>query len=99
MMPIETRGDTVKEPESENAAEQPKVLSCPTVTALPKLSPTATTTPRKRRMASVLDAVLESMKTPASAEASGGKLKMQEKWSLQALLLLMLKRDLQKLRQ
>jgi hypothetical protein len=46
------------------------------VTALPKLSATATTTPRKRRMASVLDVVLESVKTPTSAfaEASGGKI-------------------------
>jgi hypothetical protein len=46
------------------------------VTALPKLSATATTTLRKRRMASVLDAVLESVKTPPpiSVEASGGKI-------------------------
>jgi hypothetical protein len=46
------------------------------VTALPKLSATTTGTPRKRRMASVLDAVLESVKTPppTSAEASGGKI-------------------------
>jgi hypothetical protein len=44
------------------------------VTALPKL-PTTTRTPRKRRMASVLEAVLESVKTspPSSAEASGSK--------------------------
>jgi hypothetical protein len=40
------------------------------------LSTTTTTTPRKRRMASVLDAVLESMKmpTPATAEVSGKKI-------------------------
>jgi hypothetical protein len=71
VMPIEASADPVKEPGSEKATEQPKVL----VTTLPKLSTTATTTPRKRRMASVLDVVLESMKTPtlASAEASGGK--------------------------
>jgi hypothetical protein len=42
--------------------------------ALPKLSATATTTPRKRRIPSVLDAVLESLKTPTSAEASGEKI-------------------------
>jgi hypothetical protein len=72
MMPIEASADLVKEPESEKATEQPKVL----VTVLPKLSTTATTTPRKRRMASVLDVVLESVKmpTPAYAEASGGKI-------------------------
>jgi hypothetical protein len=44
---------------------------------LPKLTYTATTTitPKKRRMASVLDAILKSTKTstPASAEASDEK--------------------------
>jgi hypothetical protein len=46
------------------------------VTTLSKLSATATTTPSKRRMASVLDAVLESVKmpTPSSAEASREKI-------------------------
>jgi hypothetical protein len=44
------------------------------VTALPKLLAT-TRTLRKRRMASVLEAVLESVKTPppSSAEATGSK--------------------------
>jgi hypothetical protein len=46
------------------------------VTILSKL-PTTTGTPRKRRMASVLEAVLESMKMPpsSSVEASGSKTK------------------------
>jgi hypothetical protein len=72
-MSIEASADPVKEPKSEKTAEQPKVLSPPAVTGLPKLS--TTITPRKRRMASVLDVVLESMKTPTpvSAEASGEK--------------------------
>jgi hypothetical protein len=44
---------------------------------LPKPSTIATTTPRKRRMASVLDVVMESLKTatPASVEASSEKIK------------------------
>ena len=37
------------------------------MTGLPKLSTNATTTPRKRRMASVLDVVLQSTKLPAPA--------------------------------
>ena len=47
-----------------------------TVTALPKLSTTTAGTLRKRRMTSVLDAVLESAKMlpPTSIEASGGKI-------------------------
>jgi hypothetical protein len=72
VMPIEASADPIKEPESEKTAQQPKVL----VTVLPKLSATATTTPRKRRMASVLDVVSESVKTPtpASTEASSKKI-------------------------
>jgi hypothetical protein len=72
VMSIEASADPVKEPELEKAAEQPKVM----VTALPKLSATATGTPTKRRMASVLEAVLAPVKTrpPASIKASGGKI-------------------------
>jgi hypothetical protein len=96
VMPIEASADPVEEPEPKKAAEQPKVL----VTVLPKLSFTATATPRKRRMASVLDVVLESMKRNLLllSKLLVGKLKMPEKWSLQAFLLFTLKRDLQKLR-
>jgi hypothetical protein len=62
--------------ETKKTTEQPKLLSPPAVTELLKLSTTATTNPRKRRMASVLNAVLESMKTPTSASArlSGEKI-------------------------
>jgi hypothetical protein len=79
-MPIEAIADPTREPESEKVAEKPKML----VTTLPKLSVTTTGTPRKRWMASVLDAILEPVKTPppTSVEASGGKLKMPERWSL-----------------
>jgi hypothetical protein len=73
-MPIEASAGPVKEPESEKAVEQPKVLSPPAVIGLSKPSSTTTATPRKRRMATVLD-VLESMKAPvfASVEASREK--------------------------
>jgi hypothetical protein len=77
VMPIEASAGSVEEPgPKKTTEEQPKLLSCPTVTELPKLSATATTTLRKRRMASVLDAILESVKTPtlASTEASGEKI-------------------------
>jgi hypothetical protein len=74
-MSIEASTSPVKELKSEKTAEQPKVLSPPAVTGLSKPSSTTTATPRKRRMASVLDDILESMKAPvpASAEASGEK--------------------------
>jgi hypothetical protein len=63
--------DLAREPEPviEKVPEQPKMK----VTILPKL-PTTTGTPRKRRMASIFEAVLESVKAlPSSAEASGSK--------------------------
>jgi hypothetical protein len=75
-MPIESIAVSGKELEPEKVAEkvpeQPKMM----VTALPKL-PATTGSPRKRRMASVLEAVLESVKTPppSSAKASGRKTK------------------------
>jgi hypothetical protein len=74
-MPIEASTGPVKEPESEKTAEQPKALSPPAVTGLSKPLSTTTANLRKRRMASILDDVLESMKvpTPASAKASGKK--------------------------
>jgi hypothetical protein len=75
-MPIEAIADPTRESESEKVAEkvveQPKML----VTGLSKLLATTTGTPRKSKMASVLDAVLEfvKMSPPTSAEASGGKI-------------------------
>jgi hypothetical protein len=76
VMAIEASAGPVEEPGPKKTGEQPKLLSCPIVTELPKLSATATTTPRKRRMASVLDAVLEFVKmpTPVPTKTSGGKI-------------------------
>jgi hypothetical protein len=67
-MPIEAIADPRKV--AEKAPEQSKMM----VTALPKL-PATTGTPRKRRMASVLEGILESVKMshPSSAEATGSK--------------------------
>jgi hypothetical protein len=73
-VPVEIIADPAREPEPEKVAErvpeQPKMK----VTTLPKL-PATIGTPRKRRMASVLEAVLEFVKMPppSSVEASGSK--------------------------
>lgn len=76
VMPAESVADPTKEPELEKVAEQPKMV----MIALSKLSATTTATPRKRRMASVLDDVLESVKTPplTPTKASGGKIEDAE---------------------
>jgi hypothetical protein len=59
-----------EEPESKKSLEQSKILSPPRETELPKVSEIPTVTPKRRRMANVLDVVMESTKvlTPASAE-------------------------------
>jgi hypothetical protein len=70
-VPVETSTNPVEEPKLEKAADQLKVLNPPGTIGLPKPSSAPAAIPRKRRMASVLDSVLESIKTsaPASVEA------------------------------
>jgi hypothetical protein len=69
-VPIEAKTGPAEEPKLKKAAEQPKALSPPCETELPKASRILAATLRKRRIASVLDAVMESVKasTPASDE-------------------------------
>jgi hypothetical protein len=59
-----------KEPELEKTVMLPKILSPPTEAELPKVTKAPATTPKRRRMASVLDAVIETTKalTPAPAK-------------------------------
>jgi hypothetical protein len=65
----EAKEGTVEEPELRKSVGQPKTLSPPQEPELPKVSKIPAITPKWRRMASVLDAVMESLKvqTPASA--------------------------------
>ena len=59
-----------KEPELGETVGLPKILSPPAEPKLPKVSKAPVVTPKRRRMASVLDAVLESTRasTPAPAK-------------------------------
>jgi hypothetical protein len=59
-----------KEPELEKAIMLPEILSPPAEAELPKVAKAPATTPKRRRMASVLDAVMESTRvlTPASTK-------------------------------
>jgi hypothetical protein len=76
-MPIEASTDPAEEPKLEKATDQLKVLSPPSTIGLPKPSSVPAATPRKRRMASMLDTVLESVKTSAhaSTEALSAQIK------------------------
>jgi hypothetical protein len=58
--PTEAKEKTTEEPELEESAGLPKILSPPPEPELPKVSKAPAITPKRRRMASVLDAVLES---------------------------------------
>jgi hypothetical protein len=62
-VPIETSTNPAEEPKLDKTTEQLKVLSPPCAIGLSKPSSIPAVTPRKRRMTSVLDVVLESVKT------------------------------------
>jgi hypothetical protein len=64
--PAEARDDKAEEPFVEKVIKAPEILSPPTEADLPKMQKLPATTP-KRRMASVLDAVIETMKALSPA--------------------------------
>jgi hypothetical protein len=73
---VEARVESTEEPNPKIAAEQPKTLSSLPEVELPKVQKIASITPKRRRMASVLDVVIESVKVlpPASAPATEGEI-------------------------
>jgi hypothetical protein len=73
--PAEAKIESTEEPKPKIAAEQLKALSPLQETELSKVQNVASVTPKRRRMASVLDAVIESVKvsTPTSAPAAEGE--------------------------
>jgi hypothetical protein len=60
--PAEAKDDTVEEPKVEETVKMPKILSPPGEAILPKKQKCPAATPKRRRMASVLDAVMETTK-------------------------------------
>jgi hypothetical protein len=72
----EAKKKTAEDPELRKSAEQPKSLSPPQEPELPKVSKIPAINPKRRRMANVLDAVMESSKvqTPASAPDRKGEI-------------------------
>jgi hypothetical protein len=59
--------ETTRKPELGKATDLPEILSQPVEANLPKVAKAPTTTPKRRRMASVLDAIVETTRalTPA----------------------------------
>jgi hypothetical protein len=74
--PAEAKNDKAEEPHVEKIEKMPKILSPPAKAELPKVQKAPAATPKRRRMASVLDAVLETTKalspflTKKNAEAT-----------------------------
>jgi hypothetical protein len=73
--PTETKAESAEEPKPKMAVEKLKALSPLQETELPKVSKIAAINPKRRRMANVLDTVIESVKvsTPALAPAAEGE--------------------------
>jgi hypothetical protein len=74
--PAEAKEKTVEKPELRKSAEQPRILSPPQGSELSKVSKIPAITPKRRRMASVLDTIMKSSKvqTPASASDRKGEI-------------------------
>jgi hypothetical protein len=67
-VPVKAKTGPGEETKLKKAIEQQKALSPPRETELPKASRIPATTLRKRRMASVLDAVMESVKASTASD-------------------------------
>jgi hypothetical protein len=80
-VPVEAKIGPVEESKPKRAAEQLKALSPSHETELSKASSIPAATPRKRRMASMLDAVMELVKasTPTSDEVPSTEGKILKK--------------------
>jgi hypothetical protein len=65
--PVEARDDKAEEPRVEKVIKTPEILSPPTKADLPKVQKIPAATPKRRRMASVLDAVIEITKALSPA--------------------------------
>jgi hypothetical protein len=67
--PVKDKVEKAEEPKVEEIIKMPKILSPPTEANLPKAQKTSVATPKRRRMANVLDAVLETTKALSPAPA------------------------------
>jgi hypothetical protein len=65
--PTISKDDKAEEPQAEETKKMPKILSPSTEAKMPKVQKTSVITPKRRRMASVLDAVLETTKALSPA--------------------------------
>jgi hypothetical protein len=76
---VQYKVDKAEEPKVEEIIKMPKILSPPTEKKLPKVQKASVATPKRRRMANMLDAVLETTKalSPAATKKIVEAAKMQ----------------------
>jgi hypothetical protein len=67
VVPTEAKDDKAEEPQVEKVIKMPEILSPPVAADLPKIHKVPVATPKRRRMASVLDAVIETTKALSPA--------------------------------
>jgi hypothetical protein len=81
--PAEAKDDTAEEPKVEKTVKMPEILSPPAEAKLSKVQKAPAVTPKRRRMASVLDAVLETTKAlrpdPTKKIAKAAKVQAEAK--------------------
>jgi hypothetical protein len=65
--PVEPRDDKAEVPQVEKVKKAPEILSPPTEADLPEMQKIPATTPKRRRMANILDAVIETTKALSPA--------------------------------
>ena len=65
--PAEDKAKKAEEPKIDEITKTPKILSLPIEADLPKIQKTSAATPKRRRMANVLDVVLETTKVLSPA--------------------------------
>jgi hypothetical protein len=77
--PTEAKDDSAEEPQVEKTVKMPEILSPPAEAELSKVQKAPAATPKRRRMASVLDAVMEATKalTPAPIKKIAEAVKVQ----------------------
>jgi hypothetical protein len=84
--PAEAKDDKAEEPQVEKTVKIPEILSPPAEAKLPKVQKAPSTTPKRRRMASVLDALLETTKAlspvPTKKIVEGAKVQADPKLGL-----------------
>jgi hypothetical protein len=77
--PVEAKDDKAEEPKVERMVKVPEILRPPAEADLPKVRKSSGATPKRRRMASVLDAIIETTKAlnPAPTKKTTEATKVQ----------------------